>query len=297
MGRLLRMRRTIDPTDLAAEASAAAAARAGVEIRPLHTLEGLKTVSGLFAEVWGTAEDDAHLPLDVLRAQVHAGNYAAGAFDDGEMVGGLAGFFGRDADGLYLHSHILGVTEKRRGGSIGFALKQHQRAWALDAGLDRVTWTTDPLVRRNAYFNLHKLGASASAYLENFYGRMSDGINAGDESDRLLIDWRLEDARVTRAASGRSAEPDIAELESSGAVVLLSADGDVNDAAAGAAVVLCSTPEDVVALRRSDPATAARWRMSLRATLGASLDDGYVVTGFTRSGWYVLSRNGSNAGS
>ena len=74
--------------------------------------------------------------------------------------------------------------------------------WALARGLAQVSWTFDPLVRRNAYFNLAKLGARPRAYLVNFYGPMSDGINAGDDTDRLEAQWRLDDPRVFRASAG-----------------------------------------------------------------------------------------------
>jgi predicted GNAT superfamily acetyltransferase len=47
-------------------------------------------------------------------------------------------------------------------------------------------------------------------------------------------------------------------------------------------------PEDIVALRRSDPTLARAWRRALRETLGDAIQRGYVVVGATRDGWYVL---------
>jgi predicted GNAT superfamily acetyltransferase len=60
-------------------------------------------------------------------------------------------------------------------------------------------------------------------------------------------------------------------------------------------IVLCQTPEDIIALREADPKRALQWRIALRETLGAALQDGYDVAGFTRAGWYVLGRNGAVA--
>ncbi len=206
------------------------------------------------------------------------------------MVGAVMGFFGMDADGVYLHSHILGVDDGHRSGNVGFALKQQQRAWALERGLNKVTWTFDPLVRRNAYFNVHKLGADASEYLVRFYGTMTDGINAGDDTDRLLVEWRLDDPRVVTAARERLREPDVDRLGERRATVVLSEDGRVTRPS-GTEVLLCATPADVVRLRREQPAAATAWRSALRDTLGAAMEDGYRVTGFTRSGWYVLEHS------
>jgi len=283
------MRQTLEPTLIhRADADAReAAARAGVEILPLEDMEALTAASALIAEVWQTG-DESQLPAELMRAMTHAGNYAAGAFADGEMVGTIVGFLGRDDDGIYLHSHILGVSKRHRGANVGFALKEHQRAWCLARNIQKVTWTFDPLVRRNAHFNLQKLGASATEYHERFYGAMMDGINAGDETDRLLIVWQLDDPRAVEAASARLPEP------SDGGNVVLSADGDEpRRGELTGDVVLCQTPEDIVSLRNADPKRAFRWRVALRETLGAALNDGYGVAGFTRSGWYVLGRDGA----
>jgi hypothetical protein len=77
-----------------------------------------------------------------------------------------------------------------------------ERAWAIHEGIVEIHWTYDPLVRRNAYFNLHKLGAVPSAYLPDFYGPLPDGINAGDKSDRLYLRWSLASPRAVAAAHG-----------------------------------------------------------------------------------------------
>src|SRR5207237_5804729 len=108
---------------------------------------------------------------------------------------------------LHMHSHILGVVPQNERHGLGFDLKQHQRQWCLARGVKVIEWTTDPLVRRNAYFNLTKLGAEAPEYFVNFYGQMRDGINAGEESDRLLIRWHLDSDRAAAAAAGDSREP------------------------------------------------------------------------------------------
>lgn len=297
------MGRALETTDLSHRAAAQAldaAAAAGVDVRNVHAWDEIKSVCELFDTVWGTRDYESLLQAGMLRALVHSGNYAAGAYVDGELCGAVMGFFGREdaggpgaspgMNGAYLHSHILGVSVGHRGGNVGFALKQHQRAWALDHGIRRVTWTFDPLVRRNAYFNFHKLGASAAEYLVRFYGSMTDSVNAGDETDRLLIDWELDSPNVDLAASHRREEPNVAFLRGNGAVVALSDSARVNEDAS-ARVLLCATPDDIVDLRGRDPELARRWRGALRDTLGAALNDGYQVTGFTRSGWYVLERS------
>ncbi len=260
------------------------------DIRELSDLEDLHALVSLFDEVWGRSGEPP-LNADTLKAMSHSGNYIAGSFVDGRLTGGLVGWLGGDPRrDLHLHSHILGVLPGQEAQGLGFQLKQHQRRWCLDRGVMTMEWTTDPLVRRNAYFNLSKLGAEAPAYLVNFYGEMRDGINAGEESDRLLIRWRLDSARTEAAAAGRGFEPDVERLRAwrDDAILSVGSSGAPVRATSSARVLICQVPDDIVALRRTDPSLAREWRMALREALGGAIGRGYVVTGATKSGWYVL---------
>ena len=256
----------------------------------LKEIEDLRKLADLFSEVWGRPGEHS-ISSDVLKALAHSGNYVCGAYADTRLVGGLVGWFGGvPPHELHLHSHILGVITGSEAHGLGFELKQHQRRWCLEREVKVIEWTTDPLVRRNAYFNLTKLGAHAREYLVNFYGEMTDGINAGEESDRLLITWRLDAPAAESAAASRSPEPSLDQLLSAGAATVLSVGdaGEPVETATFARVLLCQVPEDIVALRRADPVLARSWRMALRRKLTDAIAAGYEVTGATRSGWYVL---------
>jgi predicted GNAT superfamily acetyltransferase len=259
-------------------------------IMELSALGDLYELAELFASVWGRPGEPP-INSDILKALAHSGNYVAGAHSDQRLVGGLVGWFGGvPPHELHMHSHILGVVPGSDAHGLGFELKQHQRRWCMARGVMVVEWTTDPLVRRNAYFNLTKLGAHAREYLVNFYGEMTDGINAGEESDRLLITWRLDAPAAESAAASRSPEPSLDQLLSAGAATVLSVGdaGEPVETATFARVLLCQVPEDIVALRRADPVLARSWRMALRRKLTDAIAAGYEVTGATRSGWYVL---------
>lgn len=260
------------------------------EIRELHDIADLRLLADLFAVVWGRPGEPS-LDSDVLKALAHSGSYVAGAFVQGRLIGGLVGWLGGDPrHELHMHSHILGVLPDSEARGLGFQLKQHQRRWCLDRKVTVMEWTTDPLVRRNIYFNLTKLGADAPNYFVNFYGEMADGINAGDESDRLLIRWQLDSERAESATKGRTLEPDVEKLRDWGSDAILAAgpSGEPVMTESSARVLMCQVPEDIVALRHSDPPVARAWRVALRQSLGAAMDRGYAITGATRSGWYVL---------
>ncbi|MEV8313915.1 GNAT family N-acetyltransferase [Streptomyces sp. NPDC059900] len=284
---------------LAAAATAARAARC--HVRPVSALADLEAACRLFEGIWKPGGENALATPELLRAMDKAGSYVAAAFDgeegdavgaeDGaELVGACIGFFGPPPDGA-LHSHIAGVSARMRGRSVGFALKAHQRAWVLQRGASRVSWTFDPLVRRNAYFNIGKLAARPAQYLPNFYGRMNDGINGADDTDRLLVEWPLAAPEVAAACHGRHRTADAAAERASGAALALGATADGRPLArpvtGGRALV--AVPEDIEGLRRSDPKAAAAWRSAVRDALGGLLADGWQVTGFDRAGWYLLA--------
>jgi predicted GNAT superfamily acetyltransferase len=296
----------------ARSAAESAARQAGVEVADLHDIGELTQAAELFIEIWQTSRAEAPCTPSLLRALAHSGNFVAGARTGGRLVGASVAFLHPARGAFGLHSHITGVGAEVVGRGVGFALKQHQRAWALERDLPVVTWTFDPLVRRNAFFNLVKLGAEIVEYLPNFYGPMGDGINAGDESDRCMVSWPLAREPAVGASHGVVAEPDLEALRAAGARVLLDEDATgapVVAPATGAGVppsaapaagtqgsasgqLLVKVPADIVAVRAADPELASRWRGALRTTMGETLGRGLAATGITRSGWYVLEHRG-----
>jgi predicted GNAT superfamily acetyltransferase len=258
------------------------ATTASVVIRELHANEEFEQVDELFERIWRFEPDGRPISAGLMRALTHVGNYVSGAFDGDRMVGASVGFFGRDST---LHSNTTGAAAGR---GIGFELKLHQRLWALERGISRITWTYDPLVRRNAHFNLAKLGARPAEYLPNFYGVMADAINQGDESDRVLAVWPLTDPRVEAAVRRVPYLPDVPE----DAVVGLGGDGDrpVGGRTDGR-VVLVAVPEDIERLRGVDAGAAKAWRHAVRDVLGGLMEEGATVTGFHRKTYYVVERN------
>lgn len=225
-----------------------------LEIRELDTVEDVHEAARVFDAVWPGERDS--MPANILRALAHSGNYVVGIFDGKRMVGAAAGFFGAPAS-RSMHSHVTGVLPEYRGRGVGRLLKQHQREWAFSRDVGHITWTFDPLVARNAHFNLRVLGARVTDYLVNQYGAMADDINRGDASDRLFVSWGL-------------AEPP-APTPSDEIVV------------ASVAV-----PGDIEALRRDDPESAADWRRRVRDELLSHLGAGLRIGGFDDERGYLL---------
>ncbi|KRA23432.1 hypothetical protein ASD65_02630 [Microbacterium sp. Root61] len=261
--------------------AAKAASVARVRIESLSTMAELKQADAVLREIW--RDDSAQagpMPIAVMRALEHAGSYVHGAFDadDGRMLGASIGFFSTPEQ-RSLHSHITGVLASAHRGGIGYALKLHQREWCIARGAREMTWTFDPLVARNAYFNIVKLGADIAEYLDDFYGQMDDQINRDDPTDRVLARWRFDvPARTLRAL------PPYRRLLTSGA------DGapvPVSDETRGAAII--EVPVDIEGLRLINPAVAADWRAEVRAAFARADVEGLVVDGFVRGVGYTLA--------
>ncbi|MFJ3722715.1 GNAT family N-acetyltransferase [Streptomyces sp. NPDC090045] len=265
---------------------AASGAKSGIEIRELHLMEEFEDVSRLYAAIWRTDAGAGPLPAEVMRALAHAGNYVAGVYEDGRLTGASVAFFGEPV-GTTLHSHITGAS---MGRGIGLALKLHQRQWALARGLRRITWTYDPLIRRNAHFNLVKLGARPEEYLQSFYGAMDDVINRGDESDRVLTAWDLTAPAEGTGPPDRPDRPDRPERPGRAAHGVRNLEGRPVIGPTDADTVLIDLPDDIESLRRTDPGAARAWRLAVRHTLGGLLAEGARVAGFHDRRSYVVHR-------
>ena len=199
-------------------------------LRILETPQEMEAVEGLQRLVW-PGDDTDIVPVHLLLAAVHNGGLLVGAYQAGEpgddedpgelewgdgplqapLVGFVFGF-----PGLYTtpdgprpkhHSHMLGVQPDQRDQGIGFKLKRAQWQMVRHQGLDRITWTYDPLLSRNAHLNIARLGAVCSTYLREEYGEMRDGMNAGLPSDRFQVDWWIRSERVNRRLSKRQRLP------------------------------------------------------------------------------------------
>ena len=173
-------------------------------IRLLETAEEMSEVESLQRTVWEMGDLDV-VPKDLILAVIHNGGLAIGAFAANKLVGAVFGFPGfyptPDGPRLKHHSHLLAVHPDFRSEGIGFALKRAQWQIVRKQGIDRITWTYDPLLSHNAALNISRLGGVCNTYLRDFYGPMRDGLNVGLPSDRFDVDWWVNSQRVNHRLS------------------------------------------------------------------------------------------------
>lgn len=272
-------------------------------LRILETPEDLELVEDLQRKVWPGSETDV-VPQHMLRAAVHGGGLVIGAFSgklanpDGHqpLVGFVFGFPGiyETPDGPRLKhcSHMLGVDPDYRDQGIGFLLKRAQWQMVRRSGIDRITWTYDPLLSRNAHLNITRLGAVCNTYIPSFYGSMRDDLNAGLDSDRFEVDWWVNTRRVNHRLSRRSRpELKLADFQQAHAEVLnrtrfneagWPVPPDAPDDVPKYQDNLClvEIPANFPGLKSADAGLAIAWRLQTRLLFQHLFSAGYLVTDF-----------------
>lgn len=317
-------------------------------LRILDTPEELEALEDLQRLVWPGNETDI-VPMHMLLAAVHNGGLAIGAYDAGEEspgngtqaddlqgeaewgetppnalpIGFVFSFPGLyetpDGPRLKHHSHMLGVRPDCRDKGIGFKLKRAQWQMVRRLGLDRITWTYDPLLSRNAHLNIARLGTVCDLYIREYYGQMRDDLNVGLPSDRFQVDWWVNSQRVFHRLGKRPRRPlDLAHFLAAGVAILnpshIGADGlprpaegvDLPDAMPEEAdepdtsLLLVEIPADFLTLKAADMGLALEWRLHTRMVFEGLFERGYLVTDFVylpgsypRS-FYVLSHSASH---
>jgi predicted GNAT superfamily acetyltransferase len=272
-------------------------------IRIIEKPEEMPAVEELQRLVWA-APDIEIVSKDMLLAVVHNGGLLIGAYVGADLVGVSFGFPGiystPDGPNLKHHSHLLAVHPDWRSKGIGFALKRAQWQMVRKQGLDRVTWTYDPLLSRNAHLNIARLGAVCSTYLRSEYGEMLDGLNTGLPSDRFQVDWWINTQRVRRRLSRRSRPiltidhyrlTEAGFLEARFQQGPLAAQPPLEVPTLTSHLLLIEIPSDFLALKAADLPLALSWRFYSREVFETAFSAGYLVTDFVHDqnrSFYVL---------
>ena len=273
-------------------------------IKLIETPEEMNVIEALQREVWSGSETDV-VPAHVFIAAIHNGGLLLGAYLNEQLVGFVFGFPGLystpDGPRAKHCSHMMGILPAHRDSGIGFALKRAQWQMVRHQGLDHITWTYDPLLSRNAYLNITKLGAVCNTYRRSEYGDMRDGLNAGLPSDRFQVDWWITTRRVERRLSKRVRKPlkldDFLKADLQPLYTPLSSTGSLprppqHFSPLEGRLALAEIPSDFNALKAEDFSLAQAWRAFTRDVFESAFSAGYIVTDFIFDGgrsFYALS--------
>jgi len=261
-----------------------AAARAGVTVVEADSEHAARLIAHAGDLVWGPR---GTLAPNELRALAFAGNPVHLATDrrhpEQPVVGFALGFLGWSPT-LHVHSHQAGVVPGHRRRGIGLALKLAQRRTCLEHEIAEMRWTFDPLVRRNTMFNVTALGARAATFHADFYGAMSDSINAGDASDRIEAVWDLHRPLPTRAGQAASAP-----TGGAGPALLRARDGrPVTADLSPRSGAVIEVPANYETIRADDPELGQEWRLAMRHVLATAYDAGFRIGAVDEQGYRLV---------
>jgi len=265
-----------------------------VRIRPLASAADGKACVELQRHVWGWDQADI-VPATLLHIVEYVGGLAAGAFDQhGTLLGFVFGVSGV-RDGELAHwSHMLGVRETARNLGIGRLLKEYQRTTLAARAITRIYWSFDPLMAKNAYFNLNRLGANVVDYVPDMYGSTDSPLHLGLPTDRLVV--RL-DTPGPAATAVRGAAHDRLPILSAfprQSDVRVSAGERAPDSA------LIEIPTDILGVVKRSRDEAATWRFAVREHVQWALSRGYAISGVELNAeagrcFYLVSRAPSDS--
>lgn len=277
-------------------------------IKIIEDIDEMHRVEQLQRLVWDESEADI-VPAHLINSAVHNGGLLIGAYLELELVGFVFGFIGLyhtpDGPRVKHYSSMLGVHPNHRDQGIGFALKRAQWQMVRHQGIDRITWTFDPLQSRNAWLNITRLGAVSDTYLRDFYGKMADNLNRGLPSDRFDVDWWVNSHRVNHRLSRRRRNSlSLIHFQAGGAPILNPStrnqagwphpvEGAEYALGVHIPILLVEIPVDFLALKAADMQLALAWRMHTRTVFEDLFSKGYLVTDFvydkdTEKSYYVL---------
>ena len=270
---------------------------ARIDVRQLRTHDEFIRCVELQHDVWGASFTE-RVSVGMLKVVQRIGGISAGAFEeDGRLVGFVFGLTGVERGRLVHWSDMLAVREHLRDHGIGRRLKEFQRETVRKLGVTRIYWTFDPLVSRNAHFNLTRLGAHVVEYVPDMYGGDTNSVlHRGVGTDRFIVAWDIAGAAsgagedAVHGASSRTDAPILNRVGADGLPAIPNVDGQVPT------TVRVAVPEAIEQVQSQSIEDAARWRASTRRAFMWALDHGYRVRAFTRDdaahyGFYVCTRD------
>jgi predicted GNAT superfamily acetyltransferase len=286
-------------TSPAKGASATTAASAdGISIRRVRSNEEYDACVRMQHAIWGEDFTEA-VPATILKVTQQIGGVTAGAFDSsGRLLGFVFGMIG-SMDGELVHwSDMLAVHHDARNKGLGRRLKLFQRELLRPLGVERMFWTYDPLVAKNAFLNIVRLGARPTEYVIDMYGSDThSALHSGLGTDRFIVAW---DLTKDGGANAAGSEPESAVRDAPIANALPFGDGRAGPAVElpDVDVVRVEVPADIDTVIARDISVAAALRESTRRIFTHYMDRHYRVSGFSHLTpdnryFYILSRNAS----
>jgi predicted GNAT superfamily acetyltransferase len=271
-----------------------------ITYRDLTSLDDFAVVVDLEREIWGPGYDEV-VPVPILAVSVHSGGILIGAFDGEEMIGFVYSLPGIKDGKPTQWSHMAGVLPAYQSRGLGHQLKLLQRERALNAGLDLVQWTYDPLQAMNAHLNFAKLGVVVEEYAVNIYGVSGSPLHGANPTDRFVADWWIRKPHVERRLAPAAMSLRDQGVAEAGRINRAVPAGDwfecgPVDLTLDARRLAVEIPMGFTEMLSKAPELALAWRMATREIFTTYFGRGYRAVEFfldrvARKGAYLMGKN------
>jgi chorismate synthase len=254
----------------------------GTVIRALASHEEREEAVRIQEETWGAGFSEKIPAAMLLVAEETGGIAAAAVAPSGRMLGFIFGVSGV-RDGKLVHwSDMLAVRKEAQGRKLGEAMKRYQRDRCRALGIEKMYWTYDPFVAKNAHLNLNLLGARVEEFVVDMYGTATNSPMHGSlGTDRFVVAWPI------------TSEPSPLPAHLSHGAPVVAGPGVAPDPFPDLPSVAVTIPHDYAGLLAGDLAVARAWRLAARHAFTHYLGRGYRVSAFApgrgRDAAYLLS--------
>jgi predicted GNAT superfamily acetyltransferase len=225
-------------------------------------------------------------------------------------IGFLACFADFDKKGPFWYGARMGVDRLYWDKNIGEEILRVLYECAKERSIPRIRWTYDPLVSRNGYIYIHRMGAIVREIGFNYYSAVftSDEFNRSISTDRFIVEWLIQTDRV-RERIERGILPslhDTSEMTEENIVNAIDMDedglecpGEKNVFHLNVSPLFVEIPYNQDRILKVDRTKAQPLRDYCRALFMHYLARGYVVRGFVvgkeadnrRRAYYRLERD------
>lgn len=233
-----------------------------ITLRTLESYKEYHQAITLQRMVWGE-ETIAGFSGVVLGVNKRIGGISAGAFDhNGALVGFIISMVGYIEERFAQWSFRLGIHPEYRNQGIGYELKEFQRLACENMNVDYIYWSYDPLVSRNAYFNLAKLGAEVHEFVTDMYKGSDSPLHSFLPTHRFIVKWDVKNPSRRPFLTRKDVEtvPELTE-------VTPSFKGDT---------FKLSIPRDIISLKETDAERAIGYSDKVKSVVLHYINDYYV---------------------
>ncbi len=256
-------------------------------IKRVETMDEIHGIVEIQRQAW-QMDDLGIVPTFEMKAVASVGTVLV-ALDENDTAIGFIYAYDQLPDAHY--SHMMAVLPEWHGKSIGYELKKVHFKIARENNIKHIRWTVDPLLPNNAYLNFAKLGGICNEYYVDYYGSPdAEGISiyAGLDTDRFLLDWRINDERVGRRMDNYKLDRITEDALFKKCNPVNTIENNLPKAIDGlmeqSTAFIVQIPSDFQQIREQEQDKAKVWRSFFRE----------ICLEYFKKGWYVLDYHSFN---